>query len=345
VAIPSKIRGQLLRPKRDRPTRLLYVAEYAPEGPGFAPKAFPGDGGYPAYHHEIWRELVELGYDVNSSSSPQSVLFSHGNTDLVFSLYNRMPLNNSEVLISAFCEFVRVPCLGARPNIRALAEDKWLTKLAAKALGVPTAVGIPYRDHESLSKAPDFAGPYFVKERFGAGSEGIFEDCVQDTWEGAKRIAVRFLDRGLQVLVERFAVGLDLTVPILGGERPMILGFVHPVSNKVGNILTEDLKLDDPLGYELFPIDHAALGFISDAEALWDAAGPIDYYRMDYRYDPATQTRVFLEFNVCSFLGSSGAICLAASTFGLTQADVLGHVVEFSLRRQGVGRQHLQWVH
>ncbi len=82
----------------------------------------------------------------------------------------------------------------------------------------------------------------------------------------------------------------------------------------------------------------------ADVTALWKAAGPIDYLRLDYRFDPATGRRVFLEFNICCHIGRSGAICLAASQWGLTQADVLGHVVEFSLRRQGVSRERRRWA-
>ncbi len=70
----------------------------------------------------------------------------------------------------------------------------------------------------------------------------------------------------------------------------------------------------------------------------------MDYLRLDYRFDPDTGRRVFLEFNICCHIGRSGAICLAASQWGLTQADVLGHVVEFSLRRQGVNQEKRRWA-
>jgi D-alanine-D-alanine ligase len=334
----------LYRPERPNLVRVLFVAESAPEAPDYAVRAHPGDGGYPAYYHAIWECLRDLGYTVHSSSAVSSVLLSRGNVDFVFSLYNRMPLNNSEVLVSAFCEYIRVPHLGARPNIRALAEDKWLSKLAARAIGLPTNAGIPYGDIESTSSAPPFAGPYFIKDRYGAGSEGITTECLQDTWDGAKHVVHSFLERGVAVLVEQFAPGIDVTVPVLGGTPPMLLGFVHPRSDKTGAILTEDLKLDDPLGYELYDAGRSKEQFSDDAATLWSAFGPIDYLRIDYRFDPKTGRRVFLEFNICCFIGSSGAICLAGAEKGLTQADILGHVIEYSLRRQSFGRQHLQWV-
>ncbi len=343
MSVSNAIADELLRPQRPEATRLLYLAQYAPEAPTFAPKSFAGDGGYPLYYHRVWEALNEIGYEVRSSSKPYAALFSGGNTDFVFSLYNRMPLNNSEVLVSAFCEYVRIPYLGARPNIRALAEDKWLSKLVAQAIGLPTVEGFPYDNTDQLVKPP-FDGPYFIKERFGAGSEGITVECLQDTWEGARRIARAFLENGREVLVEQFAPGIDLTVPVLGAARPIVLGTVHPISDKPSNILTESLKLNDPLGYRMYDAGIAEENFRRDVTALWAATGPIDYLRLDYRFDPERGRRVFLEFNICCYIGKSGAICLAGKQWGLTQADILGHVVEYSLRRQRFGRDHGEWV-
>lgn len=344
--MPSQpsVAERILRPGLGEKPRILFIAEYAPDE--FAPNAkrFAGDGGYPDYHYGIWERLGEIGYRMRSSSQPTSALFAGGNTDFVFSLYNRMPLNNSEVLVSAFCEYVRIPYLGAPPGIRALAEDKWLSKLAAKAIGIPTVEGMPYGNEASLAEAPEFPGPYFIKDRFGAGSEGISAESLQDTWTGARRIAALRICQGIPVLVERYAPGIDITVPVLGGEPPIMLGLVHPRSNQPGNILTEDLKMDDPLGYEVCDLGSTSGAIHADMMKLWAAAGPMDYLRMDYRYDPATGQRSFLEFNLCCYLGVEGAICLAGAQHGLTQSDILGHVVEFGLRRQGGGRQHLKWV-
>lgn len=334
---------RILRSNAFEKPRILFIAEYAPDEFFPVAKSFSGDGGYPEYHFAIWEALVDLGYSVRSSNHPTSALFLGRDIDFVFSLYNRMPINNSEVLISAFCEYVRVPYLGAPPNIRALAEDKWLSKLAAKTLGIPTVDGVPYR-RDTLEQAPPFPGPYFVKNRFGAASEGITADSLQDTWMGAKRIAANLMDQGMSVLVEQYAPGVDVTVPILGGDPPIMLGIVHPRSNKTGSILTEDLKMDDPLGYRMYDAGSKTDDFFSDVIALWGAAGPMDYLRMDYRYDEFTGQRKFLEFNLCCYLGYSGAICLAGREHGLSQSDILGHAVEFGLRRQAGDRQHLQWI-
>jgi D-alanine-D-alanine ligase len=340
----AAIAEKILRPPTAPRTRILFLARHAPLAPDYACAAYPGDGGYPAYYRRVWSVLVDLGYKVTTANQCRA-LYRHSNDiDLVFSLYNRAPIDNPEIFVAATCEFLHLPHVGAKPNIRALAEDKWIAKNFVRSLGLPVAEGAVYSCAEDLSKAPSFAGPYFVKNRFGAASEGISEQSIQDDWTGASRVAESFFARGMEVLVEAYAPGVDVTLPVLGGEEPFILGLVRPRSDRLGAIITEDLKRDDPLGYELFDAGARASDFGADARALWAGAGPMDYLRLDYRFDPATGRRVFLEFNICCHIGRSGAICLAGAQWGLSQADILGHVVEFSLRRQAREKETRRWA-
>ncbi|MDR3518134.1 MAG: hypothetical protein P4M00_20235 [Azospirillaceae bacterium] len=338
--LAPSLADQLIRPANAAATRILFLARHVPQEPAFTCASFPGDGGYPAYYHRVWRVLTGIGYRVTTTNQCLAVLGAAGRVDLVFSLYNRMPIANPEIFVASTCAFLQLPCVGAPPNIRALAEDKWLSKLAARAIGIPVADGAVFATTDDLAVAPPFSGPYFVKNRFGAASEGISSDSIQDDWAGAERVARRLMERGMSVLVERYVPGIDITVPVLGGVRPILLGVVRPGSDKAGGIITEDLKRDDPLGYTMFDAGGVAeTGIRDDVAALWRATGPIDYFRIDYRFDPQTGHRVFLEFNICCHIGRSGAICLAAAQFGFGQADVLGHVIEYSLRRQAALRE------
>jgi D-alanine-D-alanine ligase len=148
----------------------------------------------------------------------------------------------------------------------------------------------------------------------------------------------------MAVLVERYAPGVDVTLPVIGADEPIILPLVRPCSNRAGEIVTEDLKRDDPLGYQLFDAGAGYADFAGDAQKLWAAAGPIDYLRLDYRFDEKTGKRIFLEFNICCHIGRSGAICLAAAQHGLSQADLLGHIVEYALRRHRRAVETRKWV-
>ncbi|MBB4198152.1 hypothetical protein CCR94_11055 [Rhodoblastus sphagnicola] len=335
---------KILRPANPSATRIFFLARSAPLAPEYAVAAYPGDGGYPAYYHRIFEALRDLGYRVATSNQCRALYTEAHEIDLVFSLYNRMAIDNPEIFVASSCEYLHLPMVGAKPNIRALAEDKWITKHFVRSLGLPVAEGAIYSRPEDLAAPPAFAGPYFVKNRFGAASEGVSEDSIQDDWEGAKKAAEKLFSRGMAVLVERFAPGVDVTLPVIGADEPMILDLVRPCSDRTGEIITEDLKRDDPLGYALYDAGARYADFAGDARKLWAAAGPIDYLRLDYRFDEKTGQRVFLEFNICCHIGRSGAICLAAAQKGLSQADLLGHVVEFSLRRHWRAVETRKWV-
>ena len=334
----------LIRPPKTPSTRILFIARHAPLEPAYLCRAYPGDGGYPAYYHRVWETLTGLGYHLRTAGQCHALFGAPGNVDLVFSLYNRMPVAYPEIYVASTCAFLGLPCVGSPPNTRALAEDKWFAKLAAKGAGLPVAPGAVYVSVGDLATPPAFAGPYFVKNRFGAASEGISAESIQDDWAGAARIAQGLMERGMAVLVEQYVAGIDITVPVLGGERPIMLGVVRPGSDRAGGIITEDLKRDDPLGYRMFDAGAAEADLRADVTALWGVAGPMDYFRLDYRFDPESGRRVFLEFNICCHIGRSGAICLAAAQWGLSQADVLGHVIEYSLRRQPTARESSPWV-
>ncbi len=323
--------------------RILYLAPYAPDLPDLLVKPYNGDGGYPTYHYNIFILLQKLGFDVYSSSKPYALQFCKGNVDYVFSLLNRMPIINSEIYISAYCEFLRIPYLGAMPNIRAIAEDKFLSKLVFSSLNIPTPQGIVLGDNEKLPTIP-FDKPYFIKDRFGAASEGITEaNLIQDVRDIETFIKnTPFPPKG--ILIEEFCAGIDVTVPVLGGKRPVVLGFIHQKSNKHQNILTGDLKLFDHLGYEPIELNEIEHEIIQDINKIWDALGPIDYFRLDYRIDFQTGQRRLIEMNICCHLGKSGAICIAAKQHGLSQEDITKYIINYSLDRQRTCRQHSQWI-
>jgi D-alanine-D-alanine ligase len=334
----------LLWPAAPQSTRILYLARFAPDDPIYAVKPEGITSGYAEYHFRIYDGLRRIGYHVASSSKPYAALVAGGNVDFVFSLLNRMPLRNPELLVPAICTYLRLPCLGAPPNIRALAEDKYLSKLAFAALGLPVAPGRVYLPG-SASEPPDFAGPYFVKDRFGAASEGVTEASLQDSWEGVARVAGELHATGKEVLVERFCPGIDVTVPVLGLAPYLVLGHVAPRSDKVGGILTADLKTDDRLGNELIAVGTTTAAAIEqDVRAIWAALGPIDYFRLDYRWDPSTGQRFLIEMNICCYLGVRGAFGLAGERHGYDRTRILAHVVEYSLARQRGAHMNERWV-
>lgn len=327
-----------------KPARIMFLAPYAPDAPDFSKKPYTGNGGYPQYHYNIYKAIKDIGYDVISSSKPYSVQFAKGNVDYVFSLMNRFEMSQPEIFISSYCEFIQVPYLGAPPNIRAIAEDKLLTKLIFRALGLNIPNGFAFSKERKLPLQEPFSGPYFVKKRFGAASGGIREDSICSSWKDVKACSLRLMEEGHEVLVEQYCEGIDVTVPVLGGEAPIILGYVQPKSDKPGSIITEDLKLHDHLGYQIVSVNRLERDIANDVQKIWNALGPIDYFRVDYRIDFKTGERRILEMNICCHLGKSGSICLAASKHGYSQADLLKYIIAYSMSRQKNLCQYSTWL-
>ncbi len=335
-----------LRNDAGEPLRVLYLAPYAPDGPDYSVKPYRGNGGYPQYHHSIYKLLQSIGCEVYSSSKPYAVLHAKGNVDYVFSLLNRIPMENPEIFISSYCEFARIPYLGAPPNIRAMAEDKWLMKLAFSGLGLPVAPGIvvgkdgapPETVPEALARAERF----FVKKRFGAASDCITEENIADDWESAVACARTLNALGHDALIEEFCTGTDYTVPVVGGPRtPTILGFVKPGTDKKEGILTGDLKLHDHLGYAWAELPQAVQEQTrGDVAVIWRNLGPIDYFRLDYRIDLSTGTRKLVEMNICCYIGKSGPFVMGAQKLGITHGELMKAILNYSLDRQRNFRTH-----
>lgn len=335
----------LLSTNNPETIRVLFMAPYAPNGPGYELSSYAEDGAYPSYYYEIYNRLKRIGFQVESTSKPYAIVHAGGAVDYVFSLLNRMPLRNSEVFISAYCEYLNVPYLGASPNIRAVAEDKYVSKMVAQSLGIPVPAGAVFHNRvTSLAGPPPFEGPYFIKDRFGAGSEGITTDNVQKDWSGTKKLIEALWDQGTDALVEEFIKGVDITVPVMGDESPRILGVFHPPSDKPGNILTEDLKLTDPLGYQWYDPGETAALIKTDITKLWGALGQMDYFRLDYRFDPDTGERKFLEFNLCCYIGQHGPFGMAAERIGIPADTLLEHITTYSFLRQVGRRKHGQRI-
>ncbi|WP_156520878.1 hypothetical protein [Magnetospirillum moscoviense] len=169
-------------------------------------------------------------------------------------------------------------------------------------------------------------------------------DNLQSDWAGARRIVERFTNAGKDALVEAYCPGIDVTVPVIGHAPYSVLGYVTPRSDKLGSIVTEDLKLTDHLGYEMVDVDGMTEAIREDIDKIWTTAGPMDYFRVDYRIDFVTGQRRLLELNLCCYIGESGAITLAGEQHGFSKNDILAHVVEYSLKRQVGSRKHCQWV-
>ena len=316
--------------------RILYLAPHAPSSDTRKPPAIhPDYGVQPAYQHEIWDLLRNgMGLDVDSRSDLSDLPDTFEGRNYVFTLYNIAPFRNSEVYVSALAAKAGIACLGAPPNIRALAEDKWLSKLTARALGLPVPEGVSFGQGAPVRR-PDFDGPYVAKPRFGAASTGIDDGSAHEQF-GALEARVAALGANAdECLVEQVFGDFDVTVPILvGKDGPVALPPATQTSDSPFGLFTHRQKrrLEPGLTRE-FPGDEPWLALvIEDALRFARAVRPYDYLRCDFRV--GGQGHAFLEFNLACSIGSEMAFAQCAAQAGISLEALVEHILATSLDRQ-----------
>jgi len=244
--------------------------------------------------------------------------------------------------VSALCEYFKLPYLGARPNIRAVAEDKYVTKLVARQLGFEVADGRVYRPSDTKLPSPSFAGPYVAKPRSGASSKHITEACLQDSWSDLVPEVRRLIELGDDVLVEEWIDGINVTLPVIGGSPPLILPAYELESEKKGQLVTYEQKRGIEKGVKRRGFDDEDMIREMNrlAEILYRNAVPIDYLRLDFRVTP-TNRCVFLEFNVCCNIGPQSGFTACAEQIGLSHREMLVRILTHSFERQKINWQAL----
>ena len=314
--------------------KILFIANYADQIPKLVVNEFPELGIAPFYHNEIKTILKKLSNNVTTTSDIKFLINDAENFDYVFTLLNQAKFRNSEVFVSAVCEYFKVPYLGGPPNIRAVAEDKHLTKLLAKNLNIPTPRW-QCIDKGDIPKNPQFEGPYFIKPRMGASSYGITEESSQIDWNGAIRIIKSLHSKGYDVIIEEFIEGKNVTFPIIGGFEFNYFECIESFSNTNGNIILncQKRKVKKGLFRELYL--NSPKNLIKEySRIIFKEIQPLDYARFDFRVDEKTGIPYFIELNICSNLGNHSTIMQSIRTKKITQEDLIKHIINYSLKRQ-----------
>ncbi len=137
--------------------------------------------------------------------------------------------------LQGLLELCNVAYVGCGVVASATGIDKWLAKLAWKALGLPTvpAWRVPGEDFaddaEAALRAAEQAIPYpwFVKPARAGSSVGVSPARSREDAPAAVRQA---LTHGRYALVEPLVRGREIECAVLGGERPAasVVGEIRP---------------------------------------------------------------------------------------------------------------------
>lgn len=249
-----------------------------------------------------------------------------------------MPFQNSEVFVSAVAEYHGIPYLGARPNIRALAEDKHLAKMMAHYAGVATPAWTIY-NIGSDPYPPDFEPPYFCKPRFGAASVGIDEASACASWADARQKIAALHLSGMDAILEKQIIGTYHTNPVLNNFGDFLfLPCIAQYSTLKDGIVTYEQKRKIKPGLSRNIVEDVALqgNLQAASKRMYELLQPLDYTRFDYIVEVETGTPYFLEFNVCCNLGEHSTVSQAAAHIGIGYKDLIANITYSSLFRNGL---------
>lgn len=314
--------------------RLLFLAKHA--GAGGQPDAV--DGNHAIYHYEMRSTLEAIGLNVSVASS-YDALFDRPDVDFVVPLLNRGGFQNSEMLAPLLLGWRDIPFLGASPILRGVSDDKYLSKMIARAHGVPTMPAQVWRRGGMPIEPAFHAERLVVKPNASSASWGL---AMVDSWAQAQAHAGHLHDLGHDVLIEGWAPLLDVAVPVVGGSDgdPWILPpmMYVPADPHRERSYEEKRGLVDAGDDPLVPVeDHDLRVRLEDmSRRLLSELWPFDYGRFEFRYDPATGALLFMEVNLSCNLWSKKTISRSAASIGVDHQMLVETIVGHSLARQGM---------
>lgn len=320
---------------------ILFLAQFAPtDGVVLNPPKTPEEKFYAeTYHWKIIDILKKTKYNIDTASDVEFFIKNHDKYQLVWSVYNRLGFKNSEIFVQSLCEYYRIKYIGATPNIRALVEDKSMSKQLAEHLGIKTSPWVVCSKEFPLCKIPPFPGPYFVKPRFGSASINIDESSLCYSWEDAIAKSKDYFQQNIDVIVEKYIKGICYGVSILNtiSGTPLIATPHYTVSDKVGNIMTHSQKRFADSGMERFEstdtVINKQLTYI--AQKYYSAMQPCDYARIDFILEEESFTPYFLEVNVLMNLGIKGGFVnsFINNSYFESYEELINHILELGLAK------------
>lgn len=309
---------------------ILFFAKYSK----YINDVLPEDKVYLDYHQDIYKILKTTGHNIIPCNNFED-LISFKNIDYIFTLYNKADFRNSEIFVSEFAEFLKIPYLGARPNIRAISEDKCCAKMLAEHLKIATPKWCKFDCGQTVSqKIINFKPPYFIKPRFGGSSKYISKSSIANSYEKLIERVMYLYQNGNDVIVEEYIEGKVYTVPlILNSElEPLVLPPVEEKSDCNVSTYFQKRHVEEGLLRSISKNFEVNNLLKKSVLKIYDFVFPIDYARFDFII--RNNLPYFIEFNLGCNLGKKAAIALSASSVGISYEDLIRNIVENSIKRQ-----------
>jgi D-alanine-D-alanine ligase len=263
--------------------------------------------------------------------------------DLVFNFAEGHGIGRCrEARVPAVLEMLGIPYTGSDPLTLAVTLDKDCAKRLVQSAGVVVprwTVLEPHHDLDTFAALPRLPYTAIVKPAWEGSSKGIRGKCVVDRVDELLEAAAALRRAHPQpILIEEYIAGEELTVGIVGNERPRIIGIlrVTPVTADERFVYSLEVKRDylRRVRYDCAPIEQ--YGAVAEAALqAYRALGCRDVARIDFRLHKGTP--YFLEVNPLPGLNpQSSDLVILAKLAGWSYEQLIASILQAALDRHSL---------
>jgi D-alanine-D-alanine ligase len=171
------------------------------------------------YVEEMSEAIYEAGHEVQLYTSPLELISNIGKhaNDLVFPYWQGQNSRNRHALIPAICEAASLKFIGGDTFTKSICNDKQVTKLLCRDLGLDTPVAVTLKDENDFKAMDRLRLPFVVKPMFEGSSLGITQRNLVRDIDTARALAKELLDEfGGPILAEEFVSGKEVSICMIG---------------------------------------------------------------------------------------------------------------------------------
>jgi len=245
------------------------------------------------------------------------------NTDLVFvAMHGHL---GEDGHMQGYLELIGVPYTGSKLTASALGMDKVFSKIIFESLGIPVPSGTVVSEGERYNPTTI---PAVVKPVTSGSSIGVI---MVDTPQALTRAVEHTIKHYGRALIEPLVAGRELTVPVLGNDRPRPLPVIEIIPKK-GKFFSYDAKYkngareETPAELPDVLVQQAQMIAVQAHKAL----GCRGYSRTDMMLTPNNRFKV-LEINTLPGLTPVSLLPKSAAAAGMTYPELLDEIIRLAV--------------
>lgn len=278
--------------------------------------------------------LAEMGHKVNLIHSLNLLLnninYAKSSFDVVINLSEGYKSRNREALIPALLEMYHIPYVGSDCYANIVSLDKYLTKLVARNIDIPTPDFALYLWRKKIISGKIPVGQIVVKPVCEGSSDGITLLDAQDRNldEILKKMGLEFKQN---ILLESYIKGGDYSIALTGSPSNgyTVIGAVKILDGNSENIPIYDRKYKDDLSViKITPdwSDNLKEKIFTSCVKLAETIEMNGFFRIDFRVN--NEDYYFLEINSIPSLVKNGSFMKAIELTGVDRKQIFERILK-----------------